>query len=324
LTNRAALQRQKDATAQRLLSELSKDYAEMDHGLGGAFFTERDRGLTRFNVRYIHYVLLGLNPDDEAVIDPLFELYVDSFGILRFFSVFSNIAYLTNLAGARKWPKLFQQVASIYEESPGLANFKAGDPEYRDIAKKDFASVIIPLIGIAALAGPSALIQTATGGNALPPYAGHDLSDMDVTPYWDKIDLDDRTAVENYVFECGRLETPVFGSHRVATEPFMTTIRNKKRTFPKGTIIFIPLSAGMVDEDFWGPTTYEFDDKRENLCPFSMMFNSVGPRTNGRICPGKDIAVNAVVDIVTALGKVRRAAMEYQQRQIAVRMIMTR
>ena len=280
----------------------------MDHSMGGAFFTERDRGLTRFNVRYIHYVTLGLDPDDEAITGPLTELYVDRFGILRYFSVFGNIAYWSNLLGARKWPKLFEEVASIYEASPGLANFQEGVPEYRGITKADFAAMIMPLIGIAALAGPLALIGTATGGNPLPPYLGHDLTKMDLTQYWDKVDLDDRTAVENYIFECGRLETPVFGSHRVATEPFTTTIRNRKVTFPEGTIIFIPLCLGMMDEDFWGPTVYKFDDKRENLCPFSMIFNSVGSRTNGRICPGRDIALNTVVNVVTELGKVRRRA----------------
>jgi hypothetical protein len=61
----------------------------------------------------------------------------------------------------------------------------------------------------------------------------------------------------------------------------------------------------MVDEGFWGKTTFQFDHNREKLCPYSMIFHSVGDRSAGRICPGRDIAVEMLVDVLIELGKVR-------------------
>jgi hypothetical protein len=37
-----------------------------------------------------------------------------------------------------------------------------------------------------------------------------------------------------------------------------------------------------------------------------MGFNSVGDRSAGRICPGKNIALDMLVDIIITVGKVRR------------------
>jgi hypothetical protein len=68
------------------------------------------------------------------------------------------------------------------------------------------------------------------------------------------------------------------------------------------------MSLGLLNEGFWGSTVYEFNAKRENLCPFHMGFHSVGDRSAGRICPGKDIALEMFVDVMSAVGKVRRSS----------------
>jgi hypothetical protein len=68
------------------------------------------------------------------------------------------------------------------------------------------------------------------------------------------------------------------------------------------------MSLGLLDSDFWGSTAYEFDAKRENLCPYHMGFHSVGDRSAGRICPGKDIALDMLIDVISTVGKVRRDA----------------
>jgi cytochrome P450 len=111
----------------------------------------------------------------------------------------------------------------------------------------------------------------------------------------------------------------VSATHRVATEaftvPMLPSIKDEassspslhSKTFPAGTVILIPMSLAMLDESFWGPTAYDYDASRPNLCPFSMIFNSVGDRSNGRICPGKDLAMNLVVDLLRVLGEVRRS-----------------
>jgi hypothetical protein len=71
LTNEMSLQRSKDETSARLLEELAKDYKYMDHEPGGDFFKTEKKGLKRFLVRYIHYTLFGLDPDDRTTMDKL-------------------------------------------------------------------------------------------------------------------------------------------------------------------------------------------------------------------------------------------------------------
>jgi hypothetical protein len=100
---------------------------------------------------------------------------------------------------------------------------------------------------------------------------------------------------------------PVSASHRVATEPFTVNMTGKDRTFPAGTKILIPMLLGMLSENFWGSTAYDFNPQRENLCPFHMGFNSVGDRHAGRICPGKGIALKMLIDVISTVGKARRA-----------------
>ena len=77
--------------------------------------------------------------------------------------------------------------------------------------------------------------------------------------------------------------------------------------FPAGTKQLIPMSLGLLDSGFWGATTYEFDAQRENLCPFHMGFHSVGERHAGRICPGKDLALEMLIDVLIVVGQMRRA-----------------
>jgi hypothetical protein len=38
-----------------------------------------------------------------------------------------------------------------------------------------------------------------------------------------------------------------------------------------------------------------------------MGFHSVGERSAGRICPGKDIALDMLVDVLRVVGKTRRS-----------------
>ena len=69
----------------------------------------------------------------------------------------------------------------------------------------------------------------------------------------------------------------------------------------------------MLNEDFWGPTAYEFNTQRENLCPFYMGFHSVGDRHAGRICPGKNLALEMLSDVIIAVGKARRAFLSQRE-----------
>lgn len=237
----------------------------------------------------------------------LTELHYTRLGTLYYFTGISSLLQRLNLKGHGDLPNLIERVATIYENSPALASFKEDNPEYNSMTRRELAKLMISIMSIAGLQGTLHLGKTAMGCTPLPPYQGRQTADIDLTSYWDKLDLDDRESVRLYLLECIRLRPPVNASHRVATEPFTTTIAGKERTFPTGTKVLIPMGLGLLDQSFWGATVYEFNSKRENLCPYHMGFHSVGDRHAGRICPAKDISLDMLVDVVTTVGKVRRS-----------------
>jgi hypothetical protein len=310
LMNEAATDRQRDAIARGLLDRLALDYTEMPHGVGGAFFTDVKRGWMGFLVRYLHYVIFGINPDDEESIALLTDLHYTRQSPLHYFAVVGDLLKSLNLLGHGDLSSSIERAADIYENSPALADFSEESSEENGMTRRELAKLMTSIMGIAGLQGPLHLGYTAMGYRPLPAYQGQKTADINPTDFWDELDLDDRESIKLFLLECGRLWAPVSASHRVATAPFTATVAGKERTFPAGTKVLIPMSLGLLDESFWGSTVYEFNAKRENLCPFHMGFHSVGDRSAGRICPAKDIALEMLVDVVSTVGKVRRSASE--------------
>jgi cytochrome P450 len=302
----ASIARRTDATARGLLDRLVADYREMPHGEGGTFFTDPARGWMGFLVRYTHYVLFGLDPANTEAIDLLTDLHYVRLSPSHYFAGIGNLLQTFNLQEHGDFPALIERAATIYENSPALANFQGNDPEFNGMTRRELAKLMTAIVGIAALQGPLHLGYTAMGFRPLPAYKGQGTEKIDPTERWDSLNLDDRSEIQLYLLECARLWAPVSASHHVATEPFTATIAGKTRTFPAGTKILIPMSLGLLDEGFWGSSVYEFNEKRENLCPYHMGFHSVGDRSAGRICPGKDMALEMLVDVLSAIGKVRR------------------
>jgi cytochrome P450 len=304
--NEAASARQQDAIAQRLLDQLATDYQNMPHGRGGVFFTDENQGLMPFMIRYLHYVLFGLNPDDADSMNCLQELYYTRLSPLHYMAEIGTFLEHLNLKGHGNLSDLIERVATIYETSPALAAFQEDQPEYHQMTRRELANLMTAIMGIAALQGPLHLAYTAMGFRPLPAYAEQNTAHIDPTHHWDALNLADRESVRLFLLECARLWAPVSATHRIATEPFTVKIADQPQTFPAGTKILIPMSLGLLDETFWGSTTYEFNAQRENLCPFHMGFHSVGDRSAGRICPGKAIALDMLVDMLITVGNVRR------------------
>jgi hypothetical protein len=71
-----AASRQNDQTTAQLLNELVDEYKKMGHSKD--FFENPDRGLLAFLMRYLHYVLFGLNPNDKKKMKALTNLHYDS------------------------------------------------------------------------------------------------------------------------------------------------------------------------------------------------------------------------------------------------------
>lgn len=308
LLNSATTDRQGDEIARRLLTRLAADYTEMPHGTGGEFFTDVKRGWKGFLVRYLHYVIFGINPDDEESIGLLTDLHYTRQSPLYYFAVIGSILQNLNQFGHGDLSALIERAATIYENSPALADFQEESSENNGMTKRELAKLMTSIMGIAGLQGPLQLGYTAMGYQPLPAYKGQQTAEINPTDFWDQLDLDDRQSIELFILECARLGPPVIATHRVATEPFTARVAGKERTFPAGTKVLIPLSLGLLDGSFWGSTVYQFNPKRENLCPYHMGFHSVGDRSAGRICPGKDIALKMLVDVVSTVGKARRSS----------------
>lgn len=306
--NQETIERQGDVTAKRLLDQLAADYLAMPHGLGGEFFTNDKCGLMGFMIRYLHYVLFGLNPDDTETVNLLTDLHYTRLSPLHYLANVGNLLQQLNLLGHGNLPDLIERAATVYENSPALANFEDNNPDEHNMTRRELAKLMTSIMGIAALQGPLHLAYTAMGYRVLPAYPGQATANIDVTQHWDALDLDDREAIRLYLLECARLWAPVSATHRVATQPFTATIAGEERVFPAGTKVLIPMSLGLLDEGFWGSTVYEFNAQRENLCPFHMGFHSVGDRSAGRICPGKDVALDMLVDILRTVGQARRSS----------------
>lgn len=303
--NKETIRRQKDGTAQALRKKLVAEYKDMGHTK--EFFENPDRGLRAFLLRYLHYVIMGLDPNDKEKMETLTNLHYDSKSAAYHLKVAGNLFQSLKF---KKWPEMFQKAAKIYEESPAISMLPEGDPKYMNMTKHELGLLMVSLMALAGMIGPITLAVIALGHRELNDYEGKETGNIDVVKIWDKLNIEDRDEVKRYLFECGRLRNPVSNSHRVSTEPFTVKIRGKERTFPKGTTIFIPMLFGGLDEGFWGPTTFDFDHNRENLCPYAMMFHSVGDRSAGRICPGRDIAVEMLVNVLIDLGEVRREKMQ--------------
>lgn len=307
LLNQSTTDRQRDPIARQLLDQLADDYLEMPHEAGGTFFTDDQRGWMGFLVRYLHYVMFGIDPTDRATIAVLTNLHYTRLSPLHYLAEIGQLLENLNLLGHQDLPKLIEQATVIYEQSPALANFVENSSEYNQMTRHELAKLMTAIMGIAALQGPLHLGYTAMGFRPLPAYKDQQTATIEVTQQWDALDLSDRDAVRRFLLECARLWAPVSASHRVATEPFSATVAGIERTFPAGTKVLIPMSLGLLDQGFWGATTYEFDAQRENLCPYHMGFHSVGDRHAGRICPGKDVALDMLIDVIITVGQARRA-----------------
>lgn len=298
--------RQREPKAEQIMNQLVEDYRSMPHGKGGKFFTNKKRGMRPFMIKYIHYCMYGIDPDDKEKIDILFNFYYGNKAGSAALYYFKVVGRVLGLVETFQYNRLVKKVSKIYEESPNLSSFPENEAKYGNLSRKELADATIPIMAIAATVGPKHLLEAAMGCSPLPNRVdGVKTNTTDVFGIWDGLDLDDSGEVERYINEIGRLWLPVSHTHRVATEPFTVKMLFKDRTFPTGTEIMIPLSLSMFDENIWDDA-FEFNHNRHDLVKLNMMFQSVGNKDAGRMCPGKGFAMIMMSEIIVRCGKVRR------------------
>ena len=296
--------RLKDETSKALIQNLAEDYQATSFGQGRSFYTDNNSGLKDFLARYLHYVIFGLDPFDEAIMKEIKTLHYDMISAAYHIAVLGPI--LQFLRFGRKWPKQIQIVAKIYEESPAISSLLRGQDTFNNMSQTELSLLMATIMSLAGMVGPLTLADIVLGNRKLCPFQGKNTDQINVESFWDMLDLDNREEVKRYIYECGRLRHPVSNTHKVAQEFFVARIRNRDVEFSKGTIIFIPMQLASIDENEYGKSTFHFDYNRKNLCSRSTIFHSIGEETNGRICPGKNVAEEMLIDVLIALGKIRK------------------
>jgi hypothetical protein len=296
--------RRQDATSARLFEQLEEDYDKMPHGAYDTFFTDANAGLIMFFLKYLHYVIFGIDPFDEANMKILARMNTVSgqSSIARYIEPFGRFLH---------WEPSPEIVGALYESSPAFKNFKERNPIHHMMSRQELARVMVSIMRIAALQGAPDLTTTIMGGQLLPSFTGTKTGEFDVTKVWDGLNLDSVDEIRRYILECTRLNSAVTVSHRVATEEFSCDIAGKTCSFPAGTKICIPMCMAHVDEEVWGSTAYEFDMNRDGLVEKHCGFHAVGNQTQVsgalRECPAKELVMNTAVEILQRIGHKRRA-----------------
>lgn len=296
--------RMNDTTVEKLYHALGVGYKKNGMQKDGDFFDDDRSGINDFLLRYLHYVLLGIDPFDEEKFAIIRNLHYDSPSAVYYLKVWGKI--LQNLK-FRDWPDRIKSAVKVYEESPALSLFEEGQEKYKNLTKNDLASLSLSIMALAGMVGPKTLACIVLGNRPLPTYHGQNTHKIDVVEKWDQLNLNDREEVNRYILECGRLRHPVSNTHTIALEDFTAIVGNEDVKFKKGTIIYIPMMLAGLDKGVYGADAFEFNhNERTNLCPFSTIYHSFGKETNGRVCPGKHIAQNMVIDVLIRLGKCRQ------------------
>jgi hypothetical protein len=289
--------RRLDSTAQSLLDRLTKDYDELDHNnVSAPFFSRRSRGLIPFAIHYLHYVMFGIDVENDEILNTLEDFLVGEGQIGHYFYPHGYFMSQTDL---------INKVADIYMDSPALKNFKENQTQYFNMTKRELAVLAVSIMRIAGVQGFLQTSKIVLGAFKMQKYPGVE-ERFDQKTVWDKLDLDDHEEIQQYIMECIRLDTPVSVTHHVATEPFEVKMKGGTYTYPEGTKIAVPLGLGNLDPDFWGEDVYHFDLKREKLKDNLLSFHSRGDDHAGRECPGKALVMKTLTLMLTDIGKVRR------------------
>eukprot|EP00440_Ansanella_granifera_P007035 gb/GFBE01007622.1/.p1 GENE.gb/GFBE01007622.1/~~gb/GFBE01007622.1/.p1 ORF type:complete len:538 (+),score=103.23 gb/GFBE01007622.1/:1-1614(+) len=297
LFNEDNLARRTDQIATGFKHQLVKDYNSMPHGVDEEFFTRRDKGLFRYIVKMLHYVLLDMDMENEDLLNKLMDWYYGDSPIAHYLWPFG---YLVNRGG------LIEEIAKLYTDDSPTIRYMVPGPEYGNMDKYELAKMTTQIFRIAGVTGTLQLAQTALGGRKFPNYLNEDTASIDILKTLDALDLNSRDVLKGYILEAGRLYPPVSTSHHVATEEFTVEFEGKGEvTFPKGTKKLITMGAAMLDKVNWGENAYELDPFRNQND--NMIFNGVGDSAYSRLCPGKGLVMEMLTDVLQAIGQARRA-----------------
>lgn len=288
-------ERLKSEKAKKCWAQLAEDYKTMPHGEGEQFYTEDATGLRGFFIRYFFYVMLGTDTEDPEIMKDLVAMMRGDTPIA--------MCYLWPFAAPNLMGSTIKKVDDRIFNSSSLAKFVEGEEKFANMTKLELTRLTTCIMRLAAITGTLQLAKSVTGGLTMPPF--EDMDKTNVAAEWDKLDLADEQALQNFCLEVARLHPPVSSVHHIATEAFSATIQGRVVDFPAGTKILVPTNLAMTDVDTWGVDAFKFNPSRPALQEKNMVFANVG-KQGTRVCPGQYLAMDTCVEILRVLGKVRR------------------
>jgi len=289
-----ARQSRSDPVISRLLAGLREEVRGREWEKWG----KAKSGLPGFVLRYVHYVTFGidLTPDQ---FETLWLLY---FSPEPGLTKSSFISYLLRYVGTlfqwmgdadmRLLPDRRAAAVELYLKTPAMQGYREKLPAPK------FLEAVIVVLGLAGLMGPLVAL-----GNLLSNYKGYIPKDF----AWP---IGDREALRLCVLEAMRMRPAVFGAALTAPRPFRCCMNGQLATFPTGTPVHLNFVAANRNKEVWGQHANEFSPQEHagklwhegGGSPYPN-FNSWGgathgDRTSGRECPGKDLSLTMMIDLL--------------------------
>ena len=224
---KGALAKQNDPIAKGLMSQLVEDYKSMPHGEGGEFFTDTQRGLPRFMIKYLHFCMFGISPTDKEKIDVLFNFYYGNRVNTAAFYYPKVFGKLFNMIERPSFKSQLPAVAKIYKESPSLVAMPDPVTSF-NLSSEEVAHMVIPIMSIAGTVGPRHILRYSMGYERMTQHVeSADTHNIDVSKLWDNLDLDDIAEVQRYIYEICRLQTPVGQTRKFRTFFYFSKVSQK-------------------------------------------------------------------------------------------------
>ena len=287
-----------DANTRALLTTFKAAY-EQQRAAGE--FLWSDRELPELVLRWVHYALFGVLLD-SAQYETLRLLYLAGDGSspsgtkYHFFPGGGLVGGRETVAGTgRRMSELRAAAVELYVRSPGLRDYRDDAP----LGKRDFCVAMLPIMTLAGIAGPLSAAQGLLRGQ----WHGE-------VPDAFPLPVDDREKLRLVVLESQRLRPSVFGTALEPRTPFTLQIGGAAVTFPPGTPLVLNYRTAGTQESVWHKPRHflPYERAAQLWGPQSSFwaFNSAGDKTGGdlrtgRMCPGRDLALTFLLDLLQVL-----------------------
>lgn len=138
--------RGEDEISKKLIDDFAQEYkvALNSKRRVDKLFQSSDSGLKKFIAKYIHYVVLGIDPSNEEQMKAIEYFYFELDPLMYYINIMSQMV-TTGTKGA-KYKKALSKVAKIYEESPAISALNEKEERYKGMTKVELSLLIVSMM----------------------------------------------------------------------------------------------------------------------------------------------------------------------------------